>query len=165
MALKFKLPKIGFFSPAPGLVRSKTGDYRQDSSALIWTTVPNILNSATILPTLYLDKVFIDTLVKSIHTGTSNLRPAVQTIIFIVIGRFVIGTFKGIAGRIIGTYDDSLGRGLNAKLDELMGLKYSQIDLSVIEDPKFKDRYGKIEKGKRGQSLRLARHQLIFPVT
>ncbi len=164
MALKFKLPKIEF-SPLRQVwfVLKKTGGllWQTDSSALIWTTVLNILNSATILPTLYLDKVFIDTLVKSI--GTSNLRPAVQTIIFIVIGRFVIGTFKGIAGRIIGTYDDSLGRGLNAKLDELMGLKYSQIDVSVIEDPKFKDRYGKIERESGDRAWRLVSSFADFP--
>ena len=156
MPIKFKLPQIEL-SPLSQVwfVLKKTGGllWQTDRNALIWTTILNILNSATILPTLYLDMVFLDTLVKSI--GVSNLRPALQTIIWIVIGRFTISTFKGIAGRIIGTYDDSLSRGLNAKLDELLGLKYSQIDVSVVEDPKFKDRYGKIEREGGDRAWRL----------
>ena len=164
MALRLKLPKIEL-SPLHQVwfVLKKTGGllWQTDRNALILTTVLNVLNSATILPTLYLDKMFIDTLVKSI--GTSNLRPVLQTIILIVIGRFGISTFKGIAGRIIGTYDDSLGRGLNAKLDELLGLKYSQIDVSVIEDPKFKDRYGKIEREGGDRAWRLVSSFADFP--
>lgn len=164
MALKLKLPKIEL-SPLHQVwfVLKKTSGllWQTDRNALILTTVLNVLNSATILPTLYLDKVFIDTLVKSI--GTSNLRPALQTVMLIVIGRFAISTFKGIAGRTIGTYDDALGRGLNAKLDELLGLKYSQIDVSVIEDPKFKDRYGKIEREGGDRAWRLVSSFADFP--
>jgi len=164
MPIKFKLPQIEL-SPLSQVwfVLKKTGGllWQTDRNALIWTTILNILNSATILPTLYLDMVFLDTLVKSI--GVSNLRPALQTIIWIVIGRFTISTFKGIAGRIIGTYDDSLSRGLNAKLDELLGLKYSQIDVSVVEDPKFKDRYGKIEREGGDRAWRLVSSFAEFP--
>ena len=164
MPIKFKLPQIEL-SPLSQVwfVLKKTGGllWQTDRNALIWTTLLNVLNSATILPTLYLDKVFLDTLIKSI--GVSNLRPVLQTIIWIVIGRFTISTFKGIAGRIIGTYDDSLSRGLNAKLDELLGLKYSQIDVSVVEDPKFKDRYGKIEREGGDRAWRLVSSFAEFP--
>ena len=164
MPIKFKLPQIEL-SPLSQVwfVLKKTGGllWQTDRNALIWTTLLNVLNSATILPTLYLDKVFLDTLIKSI--GVSNLRPVLQTIIWIVIGRFTISTFKGIAGRIIGTYDDSLSRGLNAKLDELLGLKYSQIDVSVVEDPKFKDRFGKIEREGGDRAWRLVSSFAEFP--
>ena len=164
MPLKIKLPKIEF-SPLHqvSFVLKQTGNllWQTDRKALIWTIVLNILNSATILPTLYLDKIFIDTLVKSI--GTANLRPALTTVVLVVIGRFLISTFKGVAGRTIGMYDDSLSRGLNAKLDELLGLKYSQIDVAVVEDPKFKDRYGKIEREGGNRAWQLVSSFADFP--
>ncbi|MEK7155103.1 MAG: ABC transporter ATP-binding protein [Patescibacteria group bacterium] len=146
MLPKFKLPKIEL-SPL-----RQINFILREVAKLLWATSPqmtislvivNIINSLTILPTLYLDKYFIDTIVSNIG---KPWQPVLHVIFFIVLFRFINGTVKSVTNRLIGYYNRFLSRRLADKIDALIGEKYSQIDVSLIEDPKFKDRYSKVER-------------------
>ncbi len=150
-----KLPKIEL-SPV-----SQIKFILREVTKLLWTTSPrmtislvlvNIVNSLTILPALYLDKYFIDTIVNNIGKPWQG---AVRIIAFIVLLRFINGTVKSITNRLIGYYNRFLSRRLADKIDVLVGEKYSQIDVSLIEDPKFKDRYSKVEREGSSRALPL----------
>lgn len=141
-----KLPKIEL-SPL-----AQISFILREVTKLLWSTSPqltillvavNIVNSLTILPTLYLDKYFLDTIIGNIG---KPWQPVFHVIFFIVLFRFINGTIKSITNRLIGYSNRFLSRKLANKIDALVGEKYSQIDVSLIEDPKFKDRYSKVER-------------------
>lgn len=119
---------------------------------LLWATSPfmtialiasNILNSLTILPTLYLDKYFLDTIIGNIG---KPWQPIFKIILILMTLRFINSTVKSVSNRLIGFYNRFLSRRLSSKIDALIGQKYSEIDVPTIEDPKFKDRYSKVER-------------------
>ncbi len=146
MVAKLRFPKFEL-SPL-----RQIGFILREVTKLLWSTSPsmtivlvvlNVINSLTIIPTLYLDKYFIDTLVNNIG---KPWQPALKIIIIIVTLRFVNGTIKGISRRLIGYHNRFLSRRFSDKIDLLIGNKYTQIDIPTIEDPSFKDRYSKIER-------------------
>ena len=147
MKFALKLPKIEL-SPLKQVwfVVAEIGKllWLTDKNTFFWMVMFNVLTSSVILPVLYLDKLFIDTILISI--GNTNWQAGFRTILLIVSLRFLLATLKGISSRGVGYTNDSLSRKFNQKIDELLAKQHSVIDVSTIEDAKFKDRFAKIER-------------------
>lgn len=135
--------------------------WKTNKKAFLITVFANVLYSSVIIPTVYLDKLFIDTILKSI--GSPDIGPAMRIIFYIVFGRLLIGIFTGLMSRLAGNYDDILSREFASKLEALMAQKYTSLDIPTIEDPEFQDRYQKIQQEGSGRAYRLVSSFADFP--
>lgn len=139
-------------------------------SKLLWETNPraflitvfaNIIYGAVIIPNVYLDKIFIDTIIKSV--GIPDITPVLYTISLIVLARLCIGILTGFMGRLAGNYDDILSREFASKLDANIAKKYTSLDIPTLEDPEFQDRFQKITLEGSGRAYRLVSSFANFP--
>lgn len=147
MAIKFNLPKVSFSALDQVFFVTKSVAkllWSSDRRIFIWLVVFNILNSTVILPVLFLDRMFIDTLIKNI--GVSNWEIGFKTILLIVAARYLLSLFRGITSRGVSYTNDTLSRRFHAKIDELLARQHSVLDVSTIENAEFKDRFSKIER-------------------
>ncbi len=134
-----------------------------DKKMFLWLLTFNVLNSTVILPVLYLDKMFIDTLIKNI--GVSNWQIGFKTILLIVLARYLLSQFRNITSRGVGYTNDLLSRKYNAKVDELLARQHSILDVSTIESSDFKDRFSKIEREGGNRSFQIVSSFADMPRT
>ena len=134
-----------------------------DKKMFFWLLTFNILNSTVILPVLYLDKMFIDTLIRNI--GVSNWQVGFKTILLIVAARYLLSLFRGITRRGVGYTNETLARSYNAKIDELLAKQHSVLDISRIESSDFKDRFAKIEREGGNRAFQIVSSFADFPRT
>ena len=104
----------------------------------------NSVSSLIIVPNLLLDKYFIDILVTNI--GKPNPEKTLKLILLIVAARLALALFRTISNRLSGFYSRSFFWHNNQQLEVLVGEKYATISVPVLEDPKFKDRYNRLER-------------------
>jgi len=135
--------------------------WNTNRKAFLITTFANILYSSAILPTVFLDRLFLDTTIK--YIGAQNLTPALRIIILIVIGRLLIGIITGFMSRLAGNYDEILSREFSSQLNILLAKKFSTLDIPTIENPEFQDRYQKISHESSGRAYRLVSAFADFP--
>lgn len=98
----------------------------------------------TTIPALYITKIVLDTAIGAI--GKKDILPAVYTITFFLGLRFLIDLVRSICNRLANQYRWSLNRQVDDYLDTAFGLKYAELDLETISDPKFRNKYEKIRR-------------------
>jgi ABC-type multidrug transport system fused ATPase/permease subunit len=110
-----------------------------------------------------LDKLFIDTLIQAV--GKSDWWPSFKVIVIVVILRYLLSTYRNIASRGVGYTNNTLSRKFSSKIDELLAIKHSQIDIEMIENPEFKDRFAKIEREGSGRAFQIVSSFAELPRT
>lgn len=120
---------------------------------LIWKANPrmlvavfmiNIFSGLIIFPTLYLEKLTLDTLVNNI--GNPAIQQAIRTLSLLFLARITIGIVQSALMRTAGFLQYSIARVFSSHVDLLLAEKMSQLDLKTTDDPDFKDRFNKVER-------------------
>lgn len=123
------------------------------SVSFFWSTSPklflgivflNAVASLLIVPNLYLDKLFIDTLVANV--GKPDLSAAFQIIMLIVAGRLGLALSRSLSSRLSGFFARKFFWKNFSRLEVVVGTKYATIGVPTFEDPAFKDRYNRLER-------------------
>ncbi len=124
-----------------------------DRKILILVFVLNALWGFSAAPGFYLEKLILDRLIEGI--GNPDWQPLVYTVGFLISLRLLLELARSMSSRIIGFYRRTMSRLFEAKLSLLIGNKLAELDLATIEDPKFKDKFNKIEResGRRAWGL------------
>ncbi|MGD8744097.1 MAG: ABC transporter ATP-binding protein [Candidatus Woesebacteria bacterium] len=123
---------------------------------------PKLLTSAFILnalwgflavPGFYLQKLIIDKLIESV--GTENIQPVLVSVGTLVLIALLLSLFRNFLSGYNGHLRRSLSRLFEAELSIIIGKKLAELDMATIDDPKFQDRFSKIEKesGRRAWGL------------
>lgn len=156
MAFKLKLPKIEL-SPLlqVGFILKKVGQllWETDKKSIFWIVVLNTLGGVLVFPGLFLDKIFIDTLIKS--AGKPIWLEGLKIIIIVVIARLFIGLIRDIVLGVNNLLDNRLGREFDMYMDRAFARKYLELDIPSIENPEFQDKFQKIKNqgGSRARQL------------
>ncbi len=126
---------------------------RTNRLLLILGFVLNAIWGFSAVPGFYLEKLILDRLVESI--GNPDWQPALYIIGFLVLLRLLLELGRNILSRINRFIRHTLSRLFEAELSLLMGKKLAELDLAMIEDPDFKDKFDKIqrESGRRAWGL------------
>jgi len=135
--------------------------FQAGKGVFLWALILNLVPSLVIVPNLYLDKLFIDTIVA--HLTVPNLEWAVRNLAIIVASRFLLDTLRALANRLSGFYSRKFFFSLRRHTEIMIGTKYATIGVPTLEDPKFKDRYQKIERESLDRMVRVAENYLRLP--
>jgi len=130
--------------------------------SLVWKANPNlmaavfivnILSGLLIFPTFWLEKLTIDALVKNI--GNPYWQEAIKVLAWLFFLRVTIGVIQSGLMRISGFLQYATARVFSAHIDVLIAKKMAQLDMKIIDDPEFKDRFNKVEResGRRAWGL------------
>lgn len=113
----------------------------------------NIVDGLLILPTLYLDKEFLDLIVKNI--ANPLWQQSLRALVTLIFARFAVLLMDEFSQRTIGVSNNLLSWKLTARFDLILGEKNTSLDLATVESPEFKDRFDKImrESGNRSWTL------------
>lgn len=156
MVFKLKFPKIEL-SPIfqVWFILKKVGQllWRTDSKTIFWIVILNVLGGILVFPGLYLDRIFIDTLIRL--SGQSYWQEGLKTIIIVVIVRLFMGITRDIIRRINRLLDNRLGRKFDMFMDVAFARKYIDLDVPAIENPEFQDRFQQVQRqgGSRARQL------------
>ncbi len=121
----------------------------------------NILFSATIIPSLYLDKRFFDILVSNITNPSPQ--KSFQIITWLVLGRMGLQLIKTLFRRVSGYWSRILIMRTGSEVEIMIAAKYASISVPDLENPDFKDRYMRIERETGGRIRRVADQVLRLP--
>ena len=147
MVFKLKFPKIEL-SPIfqVWFILKKVGQllWRTDSKTIFWIVILNVLGGILVFPGLYLDRIFIDTLIRL--SGQSYWQEGLKTIIIVVIVRLFMGITRDIIRRINRLLDNRLGRKFDMFMDVAFARKYIDLDVPAIENPEFQDRFQQVQR-------------------
>lgn len=126
---------------------------RVNKKLLIAIFVLNAIWGFTAAPGFYLEKLVIDTLIENI--GAVDIRPAVITVGILVGLRLLLELARNLLSRITIFLRNTMSRLFEAELTVIIGKKLAELDLGMIEDPEFKDKFDKIvnESGRRAWGL------------
>ena len=104
-------------------------------------------------PGFYLEKLILDRLVENV--GNPEWQKALYLIGILVTLRLLLELTRNILSRVSSFLRRTLSRQLDMEINVLTGKKLAELDLKLIEDPEFKDRYDKIEResGRRAWGL------------
>ena len=111
---------------------------------LILALISSAFAGIFVYPALILEKQFIDVLLKSI--GTDFWSQSAKTLVLIIFLRSLVSLVRDLAGRIRNFSGRMMSRLLSAHLSMLIARKNTQLDMSVLESPGFKDKFSKIER-------------------
>lgn len=111
---------------------------------LIAAVVTNTIIGFFIYPTLRLEKLFIDTLIKSI--GSDFWGQTFRALSLILFSRFLIMIGEDIFSKLSHFFGRIMSRILTAHIQMLIAKKNAELSVSTLEDPEFKDKYNKIER-------------------
>lgn len=151
--------------PLPKLQESRLGQvwfvffqilklsWQASPKLLIFTVLTNVIVGLLIYPTLRLEKAFIDGLIQNI--GADFWGTAGKMIIFILFLRFIVGIAQDILSRAGGYFRHMMSRIFSTYLLSLVAKKHIELDVKMINDPKFQDKITKIrrESGQRGWGM------------
>ncbi len=120
---------------------------------LAWETQPKfliavfligILSGLLVAPTLYIQKLIIDTLVKGATDG--NFLEIEHKLILLVLGSVSLGFLQILINQGNSFMQSILTRGFYAELEVKKSRKLASLDLATIESASFEDRYTKIDQ-------------------
>ncbi|HUW22126.1 MAG TPA: ABC transporter ATP-binding protein [Candidatus Bathyarchaeia archaeon] len=117
----------------------------------------NFLLGISTLPVFIIEKNIIDAVVKNI--GNPFWQQVISSLLLLVALRVGLQFFQSSIHRILWFLESSLSRLFSARLELLIGLKMTELDMATIETSKFKDKFDKIER----ESSRRA-WALIYPL-
>jgi ABC-type multidrug transport system fused ATPase/permease subunit len=111
---------------------------------LLAVLVLNAIWGVSAVPTFYLEKLILDTLIQAV--GNPDWKPVfylamlfVSLALIVSLGRNFLGSFNRYLRRTLSRYFD-------AETEVLIGNKLTQLSLATIESPEFRDRFNKVEK-------------------
>lgn len=124
-----------------------------NSRLLIALFLLSFIGSLIAVPTLIIEKIFIDTLVDNI--GNPLWRSVLPFVVMLVTARITLSVIGSFISRVSGYLQRTLAQLFDAYLDSVMAEKLAELDLATIEDSEFKDRFTKIqqESGRRAWGL------------
>lgn len=135
--------------------------WQTDAKTFIGVMVLNAVTSIVIVPNLYLDKLFLDTLIGNL--GQPLTQEVTRMVILIVGARFGLQLFARAARRLSGYYARYFFWKNFQRIESLVGVKYATIPVPVLEDPAFKDRYQKVERESLNKLQRIGENYLRIP--
>lgn len=118
--------------------------WRSNPKFLIAALVLNTLSGALIYPLLILEKAFIDQLIESV--GTDFWTQSAKTLILILSLALISRILRDLMGRISRFLSRMMSRDLSNVVLALIAKKNAELDMSVLEDPQFKDVYNRVER-------------------
>ncbi len=129
---------------------------------LVWKANPgllagiflvNVLVGLLVFPTLYLEKLTIDALVKNI--GNPFWQEVMKIFVLLFFLRVLIGVIQSVLSRLSGYLRHATAKVFSAHIDTLLAQKMAELDMETIEEAAFRDRFGKIEResGRRAWGL------------
>jgi ABC-type multidrug transport system fused ATPase/permease subunit len=127
--------------------------FKINPKLLISLLVLNTIWGLTSLPTFYLEKLLIDTLIEGVGAGI--VAPIVRTLILLVLARFTIELIRNLLSSITRFQQSALTRYFSSELEVMMGKKMGELDMATIEDPEFRDKFNKIERESRRRAWAL----------
>lgn len=125
---------------------------------VIAVMILGIISGLTIIPTLYLDRLVIDSLIESV--GTSDVRSTVVYIGTLVLLRLLISIFIQVSNSFNRYMRRTLSWQLNMQIELLLSRKNAELDLATLDDAKFRDKYTKIERESSNRAF-----NLLMPLT
>ena len=127
--------------------------FKENPKLLTLVFVLNGIWGLSSVPTFYLEKLIIDKLIAGV--GISNWQPILYSILILVAVSLLLSLFRNFLSSYIGFLRRNLSRFFDAEIDALIGKKMTELDLSTIENPGFKDRFNKVEResGRRAWQL------------
>lgn len=127
--------------------------YRVRPKLLVAVLVFNAIWGFSAVPGFYLEKLIIDKFVEGI--GITDWRPVFYQVGLLLIFALGLSLFRNVFGSYSRFLRRTLSRYVDTELDVLIGNKVSKLKLATIDNPKFKDRFNKVqrESGKRAWSL------------
>lgn len=135
--------------------------WQTDKKIFLATIFANSVTSLVIIPNLLLDKAFIDILVNNVGKPYNQL--AVNSLLLIVFARFGLASLRSISNRISGYLARLFFMRNNQRAEVLVGQKYATIGIPTLEDPKFRDRYQKIERESLNRLQRVGENYIRIP--
>lgn len=111
---------------------------------LIAVFVIGIFSGLLIAPTLYLQKLIIDVLVKGATTGQFD--EVFHKLLLYLIATISLGFIQILINRGNGFMEGILQRGFYAELEIRKSKKLASLDMATIESSSFEDRYVKIDQ-------------------
>jgi ATP-binding cassette, subfamily B, bacterial len=117
--------------------------------------VVNVLSGLLVLPSLYIQKQIIDSLV--LYVGLENfvMADALFNLSLLIVSSIGLIFVTHIISQISSFFETLLVREFDTKLDILMAKKLSNLDIETIESPRFKNRYTKIMNESASRVYRL----------
>jgi ATP-binding cassette subfamily B protein len=126
---------------------------KTNKNLLILAFILNAIWGFSAAPGFYLEKLILDRLVENI--GNPNWQTALNTVSILIVVRLLLELTRNILSRVSGFLRRALSRKFDAEINVLIGKKLAELDLKLIEDPDFKNKYDKIEResGRRAWGL------------
>lgn len=132
--------------------------YRISPRLLVLSFFLNAIWGFLAVPGFYIQKLILDKLVNSI--GATDIRPVLISTGILMVIALMFSLLRNFLSGYNRFLRRSLSRYMEAELSIMVGSKLSTLDMATIDDPKFQDRFNKIEKesGRRAWGL-------MFPLT
>ncbi len=135
--------------------------WKADKRSLSFAVVLNIIEGSLIIPTIYLDKVFLDTLIANLQSPDKNL--AITILLQVVGARLGVQLIQTLTRRMSGYYTRILHINRMRLAEVMVGQKYTKIAVPTIEETGFKDRYQKIQSEGFGKLQQITDNFLFLP--
>lgn len=104
----------------------------------------NIFSGLLVIPTLYIQKLIIDTLIKGVTA--EPFEAVLRVLTFYIFISVVLGFLQILINRARSFMQGILTRSFYAELEILKSRKLASLDLMTIESSSFEDRYTKIDQ-------------------
>ena len=129
--------------------------WKANPRLLITVFLVNTIIGALIFPVFYLEKITIDVLIKNV--GNPFWQEAIKLLAWLFFARVALGIVQSGLMRISDYLRFAIARVFSGHIDILLAEKMSSLDMEIIEDPDFKDRFKKVEResGRRAWELAL----------
>lgn len=127
--------------------------WKANPGMLVFVFIVNIFSGLIIFPTLWLEKLTLDTLVNNI--GNPAIEQVIKTLALLFLARTTIGVVQSAIMRSADFLQYAIARVFSIHVDLLLAEKMNQLDLKTTDDPEFKDRFNKVEResGRRAWGL------------
>lgn len=125
----------------------------KEITKLAWKTQPkylsavfliNIFSGTLVIPTLYVQKIIIDTFVQGATSANFDL--VWHKLILFIFASIILGFIQVLINLGSSFMQGILTRGFYAELEIMKSKKLAELDLSTIESASFQDRYTKIDQ-------------------
>lgn len=104
-------------------------------------------------PAFYLEKLILDKIVENI--GNPIWKNVIYSISFLIVGRILIELTRNIISSSLGFFRQYASKNFHIEIELLIAGALSKLDIQTIENPKFQDKFNKIEReaGRRAWGL------------
>ncbi|GEM_PF-382848 len=115
----------------------------------------NVLSGLLVLPSLYIQKQIIDSLVMYVGLDSFVMSDALWNLSILIVFSIGLIFVTHMINQVSSFFETLLVREFDTKLDILMAKKLASLDIETIESPRFKNRYTKITNESASRVYRL----------